>query len=163
MSSKAFSVSSTSSWEKLLDAIMTGCVPIYWGYPSVADLFDPRSLLNHPLQRCLLSFPLGMLVNSNISVACCCREYPCGAWCFLVLCALVVCCRGIITFEILDELEPILTQLSAADYSSRLEAVERNFKTAMAIQSTTPWMTNVRRRLVTSSGVATGLCDDGSA
>jgi len=32
--------------EKLADALLAGCVPIYWGSPRVADDFDPRSFIN---------------------------------------------------------------------------------------------------------------------
>ena len=32
--------------EKLVDAMMAGCIPIYWGNPAVARDFNPRSFVN---------------------------------------------------------------------------------------------------------------------
>ena len=31
--------------EKILDVILSGCVPIYWGMPSIGDIFDIRGIL----------------------------------------------------------------------------------------------------------------------
>ena len=30
--------------EKIFDVIMSGCVPIYWGMPSISKVFDPRGM-----------------------------------------------------------------------------------------------------------------------
>jgi hypothetical protein len=31
--------------EKLLDCLLTGTVPVYWGYPKVAEFFDPKGFI----------------------------------------------------------------------------------------------------------------------
>jgi hypothetical protein len=65
--------------EKLIDAFMTGTVPIFWGCPDIAKFFNPD---------------------------------------------------GMIQFEHADELEGILSQLSAQDYERRLPAIQQNFERA---------------------------------
>ena len=32
--------------EKLVDCILTGTIPIYWGCPSIGDIFNPRGILS---------------------------------------------------------------------------------------------------------------------
>tara|TARA_R110000824_G_scaffold121208_14_gene277210 strand:+ start:1778 stop:2659 length:882 start_codon:yes stop_codon:yes gene_type:complete len=32
--------------DKILDCFITGCIPIYWGAPDIAEYFDPRGILS---------------------------------------------------------------------------------------------------------------------
>jgi len=65
--------------EKLIDCLMTGTIPIYWGCKSISDFFNPK---------------------------------------------------GILSFDDISELEPILLQATEQNYIDSLDAIKENFEKA---------------------------------
>lgn len=111
-----------------MTAIAAGCVPIYWGCPSIAHFFDPEGKARHVPGVCR-QFPAlnnrilharrlnhrdsSFFINRNSSF-------------FINRGPFVIFSLGIIAVSTEHELLQAVANLSASDYSRRSQAIATN-------------------------------------